>query len=295
MTNAELLIKLGELIKQERKITKEILELINLAEARQLYLERGFGSLFEWLTQHFGYSESAAQRRIQAARLIKASPEITAKIIEGTVNLSTLSKTQSIIRQHERITGEKLSSHQKIEVVEKIENQTFAEVEKTLVRLFPEATASAPQELRRRLDENSTRVSVTLDDKTLDNLEKIKSLLSHKFPNGDLSDIISYLSNTFLQKMDRPQQLNKAQNTESTKRRVTMTPKARREVIRNADFRCEYKDPKTGHRCGSDYQLEVDHMWPKALGGGNESENLRCFCRRHNQFVADRIFGSRNN
>lgn len=41
-------IKLRELVRQERRITTEILKLIHLADERKLYLDRGFPSLFEW-------------------------------------------------------------------------------------------------------------------------------------------------------------------------------------------------------------------------------------------------------
>jgi hypothetical protein len=60
MTNKEIELKLGELVKTERKITGEILALIQEADRRQLYLERGFSSLYDWLTQGYGYSQSAA-------------------------------------------------------------------------------------------------------------------------------------------------------------------------------------------------------------------------------------------
>ncbi|MCC6653163.1 MAG: HNH endonuclease, partial [Candidatus Eisenbacteria bacterium] len=43
--------------------------------------------------------------------------------------------------------------------------------------------------------------------------------------------------------------------------------------------------------CGSRRKLEVDHKVPFALGGATTLENLRLFCRAHNRFEAERVFG----
>ena len=72
MTNSEISEKFSSLVKTERKITLEILQLINLVEDRKLHLERGFGSLHDWLIKEHKYSESAANRRIQAARVLRS-------------------------------------------------------------------------------------------------------------------------------------------------------------------------------------------------------------------------------
>ncbi len=69
MTDQQIEMKLSDSVREERRMTNEILKLINLAEDRKLYLERGYPSLFAWLVGRFSYSEAAANRRIQAARL----------------------------------------------------------------------------------------------------------------------------------------------------------------------------------------------------------------------------------
>ena len=44
-------------------------------------------------------------------------------------------------------------------------------------------------------------------------------------------------------------------------------------------------------RCGSTYQLEYDHVVPRALGGASTVDNLRLLCRNHNQRAAERVLG----
>ena len=52
-----------------------------------------------------------------------------------------------------------------------------------------------------------------------------------------------------------------------------------------AKGKCEFQN------CESSYQLQYDHIKPKALGGTSELENCRLLCRAHNIFVATQAFG----
>ena len=54
--------------------------------------------------------------------------------------------------------------------------------------------------------------------------------------------------------------------------------------------RCAYIG-QDGRRCGSTWDLEIDHIVPKALGGDDSPPNLRLLCRRHNMLEARRRLG----
>ena len=105
MTNQEINFKFGELVKIERKTTLEILHLINLAEDRKLYLELGFPRIYAWLIIGHKYSDRAANRRVQAARLLRSVPSASGKIASGAVNLTTLAKAQSMMCTQERLSA----------------------------------------------------------------------------------------------------------------------------------------------------------------------------------------------
>lgn len=66
-------------IQEERKITLQILHLINEAQARRLFASAGFSTPFEWLTKEFGYSAAAAMRRLDSARALREIPSIEKK------------------------------------------------------------------------------------------------------------------------------------------------------------------------------------------------------------------------
>ena len=44
-------------------------------------------------------------------------------------------------------------------------------------------------------------------------------------------------------------------------------------------------------RCGSRFQIELDHILPFAQGGPSTLENLRCVCRAHNTWLAVQAYG----
>jgi 5-methylcytosine-specific restriction endonuclease McrA len=67
----------------------------------------------------------------------------------------------------------------------------------------------------------------------------------------------------------------------------------RRLVWRRDRGVCTYVDPKTSRRCGSRFDLELDHIRPQALGGSHEPDNVRLRCRAHNTWAALQFFGPR--
>jgi len=290
LTNQEIEQRLEKLIEDERRSTKDILERINLAYERKIYLERGYPRMFDWLTRHYGYSESAAQRRIQAAKLIKTVPEAANVFTDGKVNLTVLAKTQSAFQCKERFSGQTLTAEEKIEVLKKVENQSVQAAENTLITLFPELETKLTFERRTLLSPESTRLSLTLSNQTVDELERIKDLLSHSIPDANFATIIGILTQDYLLKKDPL--LKNTTAVPSFKSPHSLSLALRRAVIFRDQGKCTYKDLESGTICGSTYQIEIDHIKPRAIGGGNELENLRCLCRNHNQLMAEKNLGA---
>ena len=68
-------------------------------------------------------------------------------------------------------------------------------------------------------------------------------------------------------------------------------PAAIRDSVYTRDTgRCTFVGPN-GVRCESTRNLQIDHVKPFALGGGNDASNLRLLCAKHNQLRAKRTFG----
>ena len=65
-------------VTRERHWSLEVIHHFQEIYRRKLFLARGFSSIFEMMTEEFGYSASAAQRRIQSMRLLTDLPELEA-------------------------------------------------------------------------------------------------------------------------------------------------------------------------------------------------------------------------
>jgi hypothetical protein len=95
----------------EREAMGAVLWHLVEVERRQLYLERGYGSLYDFCTGHLEYSRSAAGRRITAARCLGRYPRVAGMLQRGSINLCTLSLVAGMLTPENhravltRITG----------------------------------------------------------------------------------------------------------------------------------------------------------------------------------------------
>lgn len=95
----ELIARLEELRREERETCVDILHHLNEVERRSLHLRRGYPSLFAYCTGHLHYSESAAARRVQAARCLRRFPRVGAMLQSGEINLMTLGLVANLLTE----------------------------------------------------------------------------------------------------------------------------------------------------------------------------------------------------
>lgn len=302
LSNQELLSRLEKLVRSERKLTHVILVHINEVEARRLYAELGFDSMFKYLTQYCGYGEDSAYRRLQAARLLKKAPEIAEKLEEGTLNLTQLTQVQKCLRQEQQ-SGSLVSPEQTLQILEQIENKSAYETKKVLALEFHQLIQT--HEVVKPQRDDSVRLELTLTLEQMKVLEQAKDLLSHTLPEGSWAEVFTYLAEKHAQKaLGKKSLLDKAPTKSNNptkdptlannstlsftaprkRRHIKIT--VRRRALQKSRHCCEFIDLKTLRKCHSTYQLQVDHKVPLARGGTDEESNLRVLCRTHNLLVA---------
>jgi hypothetical protein len=201
MTAYEFNQQFAKRVKSERKTTNEILQDINYTEAEKFHLALGFSSIFDWLTRGHGYSGSAAQRRIQASRLLKSVPELCEKLESGETNLTIAAQTQSAFMQSQKL-GRKISNEQKAEVVEELTNNNSYEAERKLMTFFPELEDAPQKDSQKVIAHDRSRMTSDLSDETIAIFERVKELLSHKFPEGAMDDILFHIGSDYLDRND---------------------------------------------------------------------------------------------
>ena len=169
----------------------------------------------------------------------------------------------------------------------------------------PPCRAPAPLRPRARTLDRSTAdtysLCVTVDAALKKDIDELKALLSHKIPKETWrrcsAKRSSARSRSTASARAPPSRRGRgrARSRRSRRRRpsraASPSPAAvRREVWKRDEGRCTWRGPD-GQRCGSTWQVELDHIRPAALGGPSTVENLRILCRAHNALSAEHVFG----
>ena len=94
LSDRELLRETSNLVRHERHLQGAIIDHLAEIEARGLYLQRGFSSLFDYAVRELGYSDAAAARRIGAMRLCADAPQAREGLREGSLTLSAAAELQ---------------------------------------------------------------------------------------------------------------------------------------------------------------------------------------------------------
>ncbi|OYZ17684.1 MAG: hypothetical protein B7Y39_14765 [Bdellovibrio sp. 28-41-41] len=305
LTDQNLDKNLKELVSGEREILAEIILHIIEVDYRKLYLKLGYASLFEYLTQHIGYANGSAQRRIDAARLAMVVPKVVGDLESGDLNLSQVSLLQKSIRAVQSDSKTKVDQKTKEELVDLLSNKSFTESE-VLVAQALDITPMETTKITNQKDE-SVRLQVTLNKAQWDKLLKMRELLSNTLPGGSNWDQVlecaadkviklkdkaarsTRIANTSVALQKGPEQKSDNQNPEppppsSTQPRQHIPISIQRKVFQR-DQCCQYLNKITGKKCESKWHLQIDHIQPVWANGTNKLENLRLLCAGHNQEI----------
>lgn len=286
---------LKTLAQQERELLHHIILTVKEIDSRKLYLKMGFSSLFDYLVKHIGYSEGAAQRRIDAARLLRDVPLLAAKIESGEIKLNQVSLIQKTVRQigQQSTQGErpaKVTAAQKQELVNLLSNKNHRDSQTAVAAYFQLPVLQ--QTVQNSQADESVRLEMTFTKEQFAKLQQAKELLSHTVPTGDLVDLIEYLSEKVIQQKLAPSK-QQALVVSTTTTQPTAQPTAtvavktlstavRKQLFKKQDC-CQYTDPKTKNKCGSRWQLQIDHLRPQWADGDHKPENLQVLCAAHNR------------
>ncbi|MES2965945.1 MAG: HNH endonuclease signature motif containing protein [Bdellovibrionota bacterium] len=202
-------------LKNERHAALVVLRHLQAIEDRKLFVGRGYPSLFELCIKEFGYSNGAAHRRIQAMRLLKATPAISEKIATGEVSITTAAAIQSFLKIEEKSAGA-YSESEKLELIEVCAGKPSREVEKELATRNPSAVH---REIVRAIGDDHMRVSFNITDELWRKIEQLKALRSHAGPMSNES-LLEWLVELGLDRVDPIRKADRAQAKAQVKLRA---------------------------------------------------------------------------
>jgi 5-methylcytosine-specific restriction endonuclease McrA len=291
LTSKVLLANTRSLVSEERRATLALIEHLEEISHRKLYAELGYASLWEFATLELGLSEGAAQRRIQAMKLLRDVPEAKASIESGKLSLSNAAKVQSF-RQAEKKLGRTVNPS---ELVAKIESLSQRDCEKKLFEISPEALPRERERIVSAFEERELKLVVSPE--LYEKLQRIKGHLAHAIPEATYAQLIDRMSDEVLARLEKNKGITQSTAAAAVTtarplpagKRVYLPVALRKTVWARSGGRCEIQH--AGRHCNSRYRLELDHIIPLAMGGANDPMNLRLLCREHNQYEAWRKLG----
>lgn len=259
LTDKQLLLDTKYLATEDRRVNLRLLHHLKEIDKRKLFSELGYSSLFSYIVKELGYTDGAATRRINSFRLLQEVPEIERKIEDGELSLSNLSKAADIFRKENISDIDK-----KKEILTSIENTTTRECDKKLEKI--------KNPLLNLEARNYHVISVSVPEEIFQKFEKIRGLFaSQRLSKEDIFSRMFEIVLTYLE--------NKRFSTNSK-----LLPSASQNRYIPAGLRKHvYERDKVCQKCGSSWDLEIDHIIAVALGGKTELSNLRLLCRNCNQ------------
>ncbi|HXH76133.1 MAG TPA: HNH endonuclease signature motif containing protein [Bacteriovoracaceae bacterium] len=261
LTDSTLHIDTLKLVTREREATSQILHHLQENDRRKLYSEYKCASLFAYCVKILGYSESSAQRRIVAARLLRYIPEIEEKIEQGSLSLSNIGQANTFFKDYKI---EKIEEQKKI--LNQIEDMSKKDCEKMLLGISGEKKPA--RESNKRISKDKVKVSIILSDETQAEVEKLKALLGKDI---SMNELIMFMAKTAIAKVEK----DKFKQTD----RPRSLPMAEVKRVPSAEVKREvYRRDKCCTKCGSQFRLNFDHREAYALGGKADISNMQLLC-----------------
>ena len=130
LADGQLLTEVKRLAACERQAMVALIAALAEVDRRRLYLDEGYASLFTYATDVLRLSESAAYRRIEAARVVRRFPIVLERLAAGDVTLTTI----TLLAAH--LTAENVD-----DLLDRATHRKKREVELLVATLHPQPDA----------------------------------------------------------------------------------------------------------------------------------------------------------
>ena len=245
-------------------------------EARKLYSDLQYYSLYDYCVHELNYSEDQAYRRISAMRLSRQIPLVKEKIREGSISLSNANMLSGFFKE---VT---VAPKEKDSLINLSTNRSKKECQKILDNFrVDRGIPVTPKRLFLKADTSETiRINISLANSTMDKINTLKGSYAHK--KVELPQLFDHMADALIEKKHVViKRKIKPHNSSTTTRYISKQIKV--DVTKRANNCCEL--------CGSVHALEFDHITPYSQGGSSSMGNIRLLCRNCNLREGIKTFG----
>jgi hypothetical protein len=285
--------------------------------------------MFVYCTDVLHLSEHEAYLRITAGRAAREHPVLLEMLADGRLHLSGIAKLAPQLTRENRERLLSRAVHKTKRQIEELlaEAAPLPDVP-AVIRKLPERSSAAPgprqagelgldrvdagelgldrapapaaspasPALVQPLAPGRYKVQFTAGVELRDKLERLRALLRHEVPDGDLAAIIDKAVTEKLERLEA-RRFARVQSPRSAPARKEPAPSSRylpaavrRAVYRRDGGQCLFVDAR-GRRCPERHRLEYHHRRPFALGGGPDAGNIGLMCKAHNLLMAEVDYG----
>ena len=304
----------------EDTATANLLAYIDEFDERNLYVPAGYPSMLDYCVGKLGRSRDAARKRIHAAHTARRFPVIFELVAGGRLHLSAVVMLAPHLTPEnaEELLGAAankskdeirllLAPHfRKSEMLELVSaGPGLSSAEESCAPERMEAPSSkppcAPGRMEMPMKPTKTTGPVHLDDEMEGLVSRAQALLGYELRSDDPKEVIRRSLRLLVRQLEKRKSAVRSGAHGTTQPRPSrpsesanprhIPPNVKSAVWKRDRGMCTFVSEK-GHRCASRKRLEFDHIDPVARGGQSTVGNLRLRCRAHNQFEADRTFGT---
>jgi hypothetical protein len=150
----ELLSRLERLVKADRAIGVKLLVHLGEVEARKLFLERGYSSMYDYCMTALGMSEAETYLRLLAAKTGKRLPLVLERLAEGGLHLTAI-----------KLLAPLLTEENHLALLDRARGMSKRQLEVLVAELAPKA--DVPERLRKLPEArvaSAARQSVSVQD-----------------------------------------------------------------------------------------------------------------------------------
>lgn len=290
LSDTEVVRDLDGLAEHDRHLKAAIVAHLVVFKERAIHLDMGYSSIVDYCVDRLRCSKDTAYKRAAAVKVAMANGRVIEWLAEGEMTLSGL-----IALAPHADDGD---------LVAQARGKSKRQIQHLVAARHPDANWNRFQTRVRPVAEGLSKLEMTVPNGFVELIDQALDIDSHIDPGRNIVELLSRALGVYVARRkrerfavtDRPRAApdKPGQNAPGPHNAIrdvqhkTVPAAQVRAAYETAAGRCEYVSPDN-RRCSATALLEVDHVVPRALGGGHDQ--IRIYCDAHNQRAAELELG----